>query len=86
MVRFSSVGKDSDDTPGLPTQACHEELQIKAAKMVSRAFVRRAKLKRVKIAAGNPNRRMAEVAVRPLSKTCPKRVKLTLIIRLQKKH
>jgi hypothetical protein len=38
----------------------------------------------VKIRAGNPNRRMAEVAVTLLRKTCPKRGTITLIVRLQK--
>jgi hypothetical protein len=59
-------------------------LQIQAAEKASRTFVRRAKPKRTKIAAGNPNRSMAEVAVTLLSKTCPKRGKTTLIVRLQK--
>jgi hypothetical protein len=49
------------------------KLQKKAAEKVSRTVVRRAKPKRIKIAAGNPNRRMNEVAVTLLSKTCPKR-------------
>jgi hypothetical protein len=60
-------------------------LQIQAAEKTSRTFVKRAKPKRIKIAAGNPNRRMAEVAVTLLSKTCPKRAKITLIVRLQKR-
>jgi hypothetical protein len=55
-------------------------LQIQAAENASRTFVRRAKPKRIKIAAGNPNRRMNEVAVTLLSKTCPKRGKSTLIV------
>ena len=62
------------------------KLQIKAAEKASRTFVRRAKPKRVKIVTGNPNRRMAEVAVALLSKSCPKREKTTIIVRLQKKE
>jgi hypothetical protein len=61
-------------------------LQIQAAEKASRTFVRRAKPKRIKIAAGNPNRRMAEVAVTLLNKTWPKRGKITLIVRLQKRN
>jgi hypothetical protein len=56
------------------------KLQKKAAEKVSRTFVRRAKPKSVKIRAGNPNRRMAEVVVTLLSKTRPKRGKITLIV------
>jgi hypothetical protein len=71
MVKFSSVGKNSDGMPVAQLKHATKP-QIKAADKVSRTFVRRAKPKRVKIVAGNPKRRMAEVAVTLLNKTCPK--------------
>jgi hypothetical protein len=85
LIRVNSVQSERILTACPVAQLKHAAtLQIKAAEKASRTFVRRAKPNRMKIMAGNPNLRTAEVAVTLLSKTCPKRGKITNIVRLQK--